>query len=352
MAQNEPVNTADTAPVISLGKQQAEPQKKSMLFVYNPRSGKGLIKQHLFDILNIFTSGGYIVTAYPSQRPLDVRDRIIAEGENYDVITISGGDGTVSEAVQALMESGIKKPLGYIPAGSTNDFAASIGISKDMQQAARDIVDGVGFEYDIGCLNGRYFVYVAAFGMFTDVTYETPQQVKNVLGHAAYVLEGMRRLPSYKGTDLTVIHDGVVEWGNFIVGLISNSRQVGGMAIPALNRANFDDGLLEISMVRTPENAIMLQQILNDVLANRVHNNKKFLVCSASDVTIISPDGVSWTVDGEAGGTHKEMHIKCFKRAVKFIIRPGGNTDQQAAPETSRNNTEPASILFEDQSNT
>ncbi len=322
---------------------------KKLLFVYNPRSGKGLIKQHLFEIINIFTEGGWEVTAYPTQRPLDAHDHILETARDYEMLVVSGGDGTLSEAVSAIMEGGIDILLGYIPAGSTNDFATSMGIPRDMQKAAREIVNGVVFENDCGCFNGRYFAYVAAFGLFTDVTYETPQTTKNILGHAAYVLEGLRRLPGYKGVELTVEHDGIVETGNFIVGLISNSRSVGGMAIKALGRSNFDDGLLEISMVRTPTNPIVLQQTLNEILANRIGNDH-FLVFSASNVKITSAEGVSWTIDGESGGTHTEVSVQCCKRALKLVIHPDDKTDQQSEIDRMHENMRNSkSLLFEDQ---
>ncbi len=322
---------------------------KKLLFVYNPRSGKGLIKQHLFEIINIFTEGGWEVTAYPTQRSRDAHDHILETARDYEMLVVSGGDGTLSEAVSAIMEGGIDILLGYIPAGSTNDFATSMGIPRDMEKAAREIVGGVVFENDCGSFNDRYFAYVAAFGLFTDVTYETPQTTKNILGHAAYVLEGLRRLPSYKGVELTVEHDGIVETGNFIVGLISNSRSVGGMAIKALGRSNFDDGLLEISMVRTPTNPIVLQQTLNEILANRIGNDH-FLVFSSSNVKITSEEGVAWTLDGEAGGTHTEVSVKCCKRAMKLVIHPDDKTDQQSEIDRMRENMRNSrGLLFEDQ---
>ena len=322
---------------------------KKMLFVYNPRSGKGLIKQNLFEIIGIFTENGYEVTAYPTQGQLDGHDHILETAANYDILVVSGGDGTLSEAVQAIMEGGIDIPLGYIPAGSTNDFAQSMDIPRNMIKAAREIASGVIFEYDIGSFIGRYFVYVAAFGLFTDVTYETPQQTKNILGHAAYVLEGLRRLPSYKGIELTVEHDGITETGNFIVGLISNSRSVGGMAIKALGRSNFDDGLLEVSMVRTPTNPIVLQQTINEILANRIGNDH-FLVFSSSHIKRTSAEGISWTLDGEAGGTHTEAEIICHKRAIKLVVHPDDKTDQQLEIDRMHENMRLSTdLLFEDQ---
>lgn len=302
---------------------------KKLLFVYNPRSGKGLVRTCLADILNIFTEGGYEVTVHPTQAPRDGHDCIKAYAKNFDLVVVSGGDGTLSEAVNALMALNEKIPLGYIPAGSTNDFAVSMGISKDMLTAAADIVNGAYFEYDIGKFGaGNYFTYVAAFGMFTDVSYETPQETKNIFGHAAYIVEGIRRLRYYRGIDLTIEHDGIVEKGNFIVGLVSNSRSIGGMAIPALERAYFDDGLFEVSLVRTPNNALIASDMVNCIILNKI-DPKYFLVFRTSKVRFISSEGVSWTLDGEAGGTHTDISIECMKRAVKLVIRDGEKVEQQ-----------------------
>ncbi len=301
---------------------------KKMLFIYNPRSGKGLIRYNLFEIINIFTSGGYQVTAYPTQNPNDCFRIITDSGMNYEMVTVCGGDGTLSEAVHALMGLPVKIPLGYIPAGSTNDFASSMSIPKNMEQAAREIIEGVFFEYDVGRFNDRYFVYVAAFGMFTDVPYETSQDVKNLIGHAAYIVEGIRRLPNYRGIEMTVEHDGITETGNFIVGLVSNSKQVAGMRFLLDDGVFFDDGLFEVSLVRTPANPLVLQQTLNDAIMNRL-NTKNFLTFKTSRVKFSTAEPLSWTLDGEAGGSHTEMEITNLRRAIKLVIKPNDNTDQQ-----------------------
>ena len=325
---------------------------KKMLFIYNPRSGKGLIRNNLFEIINIFTSGGYQVTACPTLNPHDCFKLIAETGMQYDTVTVSGGDGTLSEAVHGLMELPEKIPLGYIPAGSTNDFASSMSIPKDMEQAARDIIDGVFFEYDVGRFNDSYFVYVAAFGMFTDVPYETSQDVKNLIGHAAYIVEGIRRLPNYRGVEMTVEHDGITEKGNFIVGLVSNSKSVAGMRFPLNDSVFFDDGLFEVSLVRTPLNPLMLQQTLNDAITNRL-NTKNFLTFKTSKVTFTTDEPLSWTLDGEAGGSHTKMEITNLRRAIKLVIKPNDNTDQQnvidlmneqlpqALPDTEQTEQEP-----------
>ncbi|MDE6892090.1 MAG: YegS/Rv2252/BmrU family lipid kinase, partial [Lachnospiraceae bacterium] len=174
-------------------------EKKKMLFIYNPRAGKARIRSNLLDIIDIFTKAGYEVTAYPTQMKGDgvaaVRERRLGY---YDIIVCSGGDGTLDEVVSGMMQCERRIPIGYVPAGSTNDFANSLSIPRDMIRAAEMIIDGKTFDCDIGAFNDDFFVYIAAFGLFTDVSYETRQDIKNVLGHMAYILAGMRRLSSIK----------------------------------------------------------------------------------------------------------------------------------------------------------
>ena len=222
---------------------------KKLLLVYNPHAGKGLIRMNLSDILDIFTQGGYEVTAYPTQKVMDGYEKIKNDASNYDTVVVSGGDGMLNEAVCGMMEQTEKIPLGYIPAGTTNDFAASMSIPTRMKSAAQAVVDGVFFDYDVGELNGKNYVYVAAFGAFTDVSYETKQSYKNLFGHMAYVAEGIRRLPTYTGYDMVVEHDGEVVKGSFILGLISNTRSIGGLRNIIRSGVCFDDGLFEVTLV-------------------------------------------------------------------------------------------------------
>lgn len=301
---------------------------KKMLLVYNPRSGKGLIKYNLYDIINLFTANGYQVTAYPTQKPLDGHRVISETAMKYDIVTVSGGDGTLSEAVHALMELPEKIPLGYIPSGSTNDFASSMHISKNMLEAAQGIINGVYFEYDVGKFNNLYFVYIAAFGMFTDVSYETSQDAKKLFGHAAYVVEGLRRLPSYKGIDMIIEHDGITERGSFILGIVSNSKSIGGMRFLVDENVYFDDGLFEVSLVRTPASPIALQQAINDALTNKL-SPKNYLTFKTAQVTFRTEEPLPWTVDGEAGGSFTTTKITNCRRAIKLVIRPNDSTDQQ-----------------------
>ena len=201
---------------------------QKMLFIYNPRAGKAQIRSNLLDIIDIFVKAGYEVTAYPTQAAGDAVKAVRTRQEGYDLVVCSGGDGTLDEVVSGMMKCDEKLPIGYIPAGSTNDFANSLKIPKSMIKAADVVVKGKNFPCDIGAFNHDSFIYVAAFGIFTDVSYETKQDIKNVLGHAAYLLEGVKRLPSVRSYPLKITsRDRVIE-GEFLYGMVTNSYSVGG----------------------------------------------------------------------------------------------------------------------------
>ena len=201
---------------------------KKMLFIYNPNSGMGLLKPKLSDVLDIFVKGGYEVTVYPTQKYHDAYQKTKSYEGEYDLIACSGGDGTLDEVVSGMMKRKGTTPIGYIPAGTTNDFARSLHISKNMLEAADTVVSGTPFPCDVGKFNGDYFVYIAAFGLFTDVSYETKQSMKNVLGHLAYILEGTKRIFNIPSYQIRVSYDGNVIEDEFIYGMVTNSRSVGG----------------------------------------------------------------------------------------------------------------------------
>ncbi|MDE7259548.1 MAG: YegS/Rv2252/BmrU family lipid kinase, partial [Lachnospiraceae bacterium] len=216
---------------------------QKMLFIYNPRAGKAQIRSNLLDIIDIFVKAGYEVTAYPTQAAGDAIKAVKTRHEGYDIVACSGGDGTLDEVVSGMMQCEEKLPIGYIPAGSTNDFANSLKIPKSMIKAADVVVGGRNFACDIGAFNNDTFIYVAAFGIFTDVSYETKQDVKNVLGHAAYLLEGVKRLPSVRSYPLKITcNDQVIE-GEFLYGMVTNSYSVGGFRGITGQDILLDDGL-------------------------------------------------------------------------------------------------------------
>lgn len=291
---------------------------KKMLFVYNPRSGKGLIRNHLSMIIETFSAGGYDVTVYPTKKEKDACDTVWSRAEEFDVIVCSGGDGTLDEVVTGLMNSGVRRTVGYIPAGSTNDFGNSLGIPKQMEQAAELIVNGEPYACDIGKFNEDYFVYVAAFGVFTDVSYQTNQDLKNVLGHAAYILEGMKRMGNWKSVFLRIESDGFTGEGEFVFGMITNSNSVGGFkGLPGRN-IELNDGLFEVMLVRTPQNLIDWQEVITAVLT-RDETSQNVVRFKAHRLTISSDEPVAWTRDGENGGEHTFVEMTNMQQVLEIM---------------------------------
>ena len=293
--------------------------KKDMLFIYNPKAGKALIRNHLVDILDVFVKGGYEVTVYPTQARGDAIKKTKKKKDKYDIVVCSGGDGTLDEVFTGMMESKVKVPIGYIPAGSTNDFAASLNLSKNMVQAAEDIVNGDTFAVDIGIFNEDIFAYIAAFGLFTEVTYETDQQVKNVLGHVAYLLEGMKSLATIKKYKLKVMADENVIEDEFIFGMITNSHSVGGFQRITGNNVELDDGEFEVTLIKYPKNPIELNRVMA-ALVDRDIDAECMYCFKAKEVRIESEEEVAWTLDGEFGGSHKEVTVKNLHKSLEIRV--------------------------------
>lgn len=294
---------------------------KKMLFIYNPNSGMGLLKPKLSDVLDIFVKGGYEVTVYPTKKYHDAVRKMGEYEEQYDLVACSGGDGTLDEVVTGMMKREKKVPIGYIPAGTTNDFASSLHISKNMLEAADTVVNGVPFACDVGVFNQDYFVYIAAFGLFTDVSYETKQSMKNVLGHLAYILEGTKRIfniPSYR---IKVTHDGETIEDEFIYGMVTNSRSVGGFKGITGKNVVFDDGKFEVTLFKTPRNPMELNEILG-ALALRKINPKRMYSFKTNEVHFETEEEIPWTLDGEFGGVHEEVVVKDCQKALEIMVKP------------------------------
>ena len=295
-------------------------EKKRILFIYNPRAGKAKIRSNLLDIIDIFTKADYEVTAYPTQARGDgllaVKER---RSGSYDIIVCSGGDGTLDEVVTGMMQCVDRIPIGYVPAGSTNDFANSLGIPRNMIQAAQAIVNGKTFHCDVGAFNDDVFVYIAAFGIFTDVSYETPQDVKNLLGHMAYILEGMRRLSTVKSYRMRVESGEFCAEDEFLFGMITNSTSVGGFKRITGKYIELDDGKFEVTLIKKPANAMELNQIMTALLTGNI--NTQCMYCfKSSSLRLYSDEEVSWTLDGEFGGKHKEVEILDNKQALQILV--------------------------------
>lgn len=289
-----------------------------LLFVFNPRSGKGLIREHLVDIVDVMVKAGYEVTIYTTQAQGDAIKKIKEEAKNYDRVVCSGGDGTLDEVVTGMQQSEVNVPIGYIPAGSTNDFANSLGIPKDMVEAARVAVGDKPFPCDVGYFNGDTFVYVAAFGIFTEVSYKTPQQLKNVLGHAAYILEGAKQLHDIPSFTMQVEHDGEVFQDKFIFGMVTNSISVGGFKGMTGDDVKLDDGVFEVTLIKSPRNPIELNRILAS-LTNLIDDTDLIYTFKTNNLHIISKDKVAWTLDGEFGGEHDDLTIKNLNKQITIM---------------------------------
>ena len=291
--------------------------EKKLFFIYNPHAGKENIKGKLYGIIQAMSDAGYAITIYPTRAPQDAIEQIRNLPDDYDLVVCSGGDGTLDEVMTGMMHRKHKIPVGYIPAGSCNDFARSLQIPNNMDRAAEIAVRGVNYAIDVGSLNERNFIYVAAFGIFTDVSYTTKQEVKNVLGHMAYVLEGMKQLMNVKSYQLKVTSDEANFEGDFLFGMITNSKSVGGFKSIVGKNVIFDDGVFEMTFITRPKNPMELQEILAALLIEQI-DTKYMYSFRSSRVVIESEEPVPWTLDGEFGGEHTHVEITNNQRAVEI----------------------------------
>ncbi len=299
---------------------------KKMLFVYNPNAGKGLLRSKLADVLDIFVRAGYEITVYPTQCYRDGYKKIRKMEDEYDLVVCSGGDGTLDEVVTGMMKREHKIPIGYIPTGTTNDFASSLHISRDILQAADTAVNGKPFACDIGTFNNDIFVYVAAFGLFTDVSYQTDQNLKNMLGHAAYVLEGVKRLTNIPSYQIKITHDGEVIEGEFMIGMITNSKSVAGFRSIMGKQVLFDDGEFEVMLIKKPKNPLELQAIITALLIESFDTEYMYTF-KAKKIKFEAEEEIPWTLDGEFGGQHETVKICNQKQALQIMVTPGDDND-------------------------
>ena len=292
---------------------------RKLLFIYNPFAGRGLIRNNLSYILEEFSSHGYEVVVHPTSGAKDALRTVEKEGASYDLIVCSGGDGTLDEVVTGMQTGHFMKPIGYIPAGSTNDYASSLGIPKQMKMAARSIMRGAVFQCDIGRMGENYFVYVAAFGAFVNVSYDTPQDMKNLLGHLAYLLRGAQSLPSLKSYHMHYESCENSGTGDFMLGMITNSNSVGGFEGITGRDVTLNDGVFEVTLIRMPQLlAVEWPGILTSLMNGS--ENKNIITFKTSKIEIWFDEPVSWTKDGEFGGDHKHLVIENLPEALPIII--------------------------------
>ena len=291
---------------------------KRVLIVLNPCAGTRQANRYFVEIIEVFCNAGYRVEVKTTAKRGEGTDIVKQRAEDFDLLVCIGGDGTFNEVVEGLLESGVRIPLGYIPAGSTNDFASSMGLSKDIVQAARDIVEGQPRSLDIGSFNGRYFSYVASFGAFTRASYEAPQSIKNALGHLAYILEGIKDIPSIKPEKLWLKVEQGTYGGDYLFGAVCNSTSVGGLLTLSEDLVDMNDGKFEVILIKSPSNILELNQILF-ALTTQNYNTPLISFFSSGHLTITADPDMPWTLDGEYQEGCAEIEVKNIKGAIQLI---------------------------------
>ena len=292
---------------------------KNMLFVVNPFSGKVKIKPVLLDIIHRFNEADYNVTVKTTLRQGHAIEIIENASDDTDIVVVSGGDGTLNEVITGLQKSGKKLPVGYIPAGSTNDFAATFGLSSDPKAAAEDIIDGVPVPVDVGSFgNDRYFSYIASFGVFTAVSYSTSQNFKNVFGHLAYVFEGIKDITNITSYRVKVEADDRILEGDYIFGSVTNTTSVGGIVKFDTDMVKMNDGLFEIVLVKNPKNLNDLRKIIQGHSTSNF-TGSSFEFVKSKNVKMTFESDMDWSIDGEHEKTGSTVEISNIQTAVSIM---------------------------------
>ena len=295
---------------------------RKIYFIYNPHSGKEQIGSKLNEIIRTLAEKDNELTVVPTIGYLDAMERITNLPDGYDMVVCSGGDGTLDEVVTGMMKRPKERriPIGYIPAGTTNDFARSLEIPRNMPEAARNAMSGKPFACDIGSFNEDSFVYIASFGIFTEVSYSTKQEVKNVLGHMAYVLEGMKSLYNIRSYKMKVSSDEMEFEGDFLFGMVTNSKSVAGFKGLVKGDVQFDDGVYEATFIKRPRNPLEIQEILASLLLEEIDSNYMYSFRTRK-LSVESQEMVPWTLDGEFGGEHNRVVIENNHQAIEIIVK-------------------------------
>ncbi len=291
---------------------------KKLLLVINPNAGKGMMAANLMQTIEIFSNGGYLVEVYPTKAEGDATRVVSERGEDYDCVVCCGGDGTVNETVAGLLALSTAPNFGIIPCGTTNDFSHTLGLPDTPLEAARVICKGNTTPCDVGKLNDTPFVYVAAVGMFTELTYETRQDFKQILGSSAYMLEALRNLSNIATVHLRAEYDGGVIEGEYLICLISNTVSMAGFRRMFENKAELADGVFEVTLVKPPTKMEELQKALSVLLSlNPIDDSMECItVFSTKQITITTAQPMPWTIDGQSAGTHDGVNIKVMRHAL------------------------------------
>ena len=293
---------------------------KKILLIVNPIAGKTHSKSDVYRAVDIFTNNGYEVTLQKTEAKGHATNIVMEQGLENDIVVCCGGDGTLNEVVSGMMRLGAELPLGYIPAGTTNDFASSLKLSYNVNNAAKAIMNGRRRPLDIGLFNGsRYFSYIASFGAFTGSSYTTPQSYKNTIGHFAYVLEGVKDLPNIRPYHIRLEVAGRTYEDDYIFGAVSNSISIGGMVKLDSNLVDLNDGLFEIILIKNPRTPLDISRIIR-AITKRDYSDKMLEFIKAPEATFYMEKKLPWSIDGEYDAGGKEIRINNIHGAITLLI--------------------------------
>jgi len=292
-----------------------------MLFIMNPFAGQKRANKFLAEILLLYTQAGFDVTVHMTTGPGSTAEAVGRLGQGMDLIVCCGGDGTFNETVSAILNNRLHVLIGYIPAGSTNDFATSLKLSSNIMQAARDILEGEPISLDVGKFGDRYFTYVASFGAFTKASYATPQNIKNALGHTAYLLEGIQELSQIRKEHIRIELDGTVVEDDFLFGALCNSTSVGGILTLDPKRVDMANVLLEVLLVRAPRNLAEISECIQAV-QNQEFNCAMITFRSTRNLRVYASPDMPWTLDGEREQGHHMVDVSNEHLAIQLVRRP------------------------------
>jgi len=292
---------------------------KSLMFIVNPRAGRTRSFAPLFEAVARFSEAGFLVSVRQTASRGDATRFMLTDGEKFDRVVCCGGDGTLNEVVNGAMQLASPPPIGYIPGGSTNDFAASLRLTDNPPVAALRINASHGKMLDIGSFNGRPFVYVASFGAFTKASYSAPQSIKNDLGHLAYILEGAKDLSTLRPYRATITADGEVFDGEFLFGAITNATSVGGLMKLNAAQVVFDDGLFEMILIPNPRTPLELQELIRSLLTQD-YSGTGVIFRHVSELTVQTPEGFPWSLDGEYDAGGETVEIRNLSKRLRFLL--------------------------------
>ncbi|MBQ9861329.1 MAG: diacylglycerol kinase family lipid kinase [Clostridia bacterium] len=287
-----------------------------VLLIINPVAGKAKGRAALFPITDGLCRAGYLPTVHVTGTRGDARRITEQLAAQHDLIICCGGDGTLNEVIDGLLTCKKQVPLGYIPAGSTNDFANSMHLKKQPAAALRNILDGHDDAMDVGSFNGvRHFSYIASFGIFTAASYNAPQTTKNALGHFAYLLEGSKELFSVQSHQIVAQTADKRYEGDYLFGAVCNSTSVAGLVKLNAGIVDMSDGLFEVILVRRPTNAAELARILNS-LNTADFDSELFDFFKTSEVTFFMKKPLPWSLDGEYAEGAETITVKNIPRTI------------------------------------